>query len=91
MAGGIPRPAMDRKSNLALAHLVEIVGEAAKRVPKEFQQRFPEVPWSDVTGMRNKLAHGYDLVDYGIVWDTAHKELPSLIAKLRKLMQNKDT
>lgn len=88
LAAGIPRDQMDRKSNLALAHLIEIVGEAANRVPKDFQQRFPDVPWSDATGMRNKLAHGYDLVDYGIVWDTAHKEMPSLIAKLRNVLKH---
>lgn len=77
---------MDRLRNLALAHLIEIIGEAANRTPKDFQHQHPQIPWADATGMRHKLAHGYDLVDYGIVWDTAHRELPGLIAKLATLL-----
>ncbi|HLF17119.1 MAG TPA: HepT-like ribonuclease domain-containing protein [Candidatus Thermoplasmatota archaeon] len=89
LAAGAERGGMDRLRNLALAHLIEIIGEAANRTPKDFQSRHPEIPWTDATGMRNKLAHGYDLVDYGIVWDTAHRELPALVAKLERLMRSK--
>lgn len=86
LVAGIERHAMDRMRNLALAHLVEIVGEAANRTPKEFQRQHPEIPWADATGMRHKLAHGYDLVDYGILWDTAQRELPALAARLEALL-----
>jgi uncharacterized protein with HEPN domain len=89
LASGVHREEMERVENLALAHLIEIIGEAANRVPKEFQRVHPQVPWADATGMRHKLAHGYDLVDYSIVWDTANRELPGLVAKLEALLRQK--
>ncbi|HUR26051.1 MAG TPA: HepT-like ribonuclease domain-containing protein [Candidatus Thermoplasmatota archaeon] len=89
LAGDVRRDDMERVKSLALAHLIEIIGEAANRAPKEFQRMHPQIPWADATGMRHKLAHGYDLVDYGIVWDTANRELPGLAAKLETLLRQK--
>lgn len=89
LVAGMERDRMDRMRNLALAHLIEIVGEAANRTPRDFQARHPQIPWADATGMRNKLAHGYDLVDYGILWDTANRELPGLIATLEAMLRQR--
>ncbi|MCA1819503.1 MAG: DUF86 domain-containing protein [Halobacteriales archaeon] len=89
LVAGVERADMERVRNLALAHLIEIIGEAANRTPKDFQAKHPQIPWADATGMRHKLAHGYDLVDYGIVWDTATRELPGLIAMLEALLRQK--
>ena len=49
---------------------MEIVGEAANRVSSETQQKHPEIPWPQIIGMRNRLTHGYDVVDYDLLWDT---------------------
>lgn len=54
----------DRIFSLALVKLVEIVGEAAGRIPDAVQPEHPEIPWRDITGTRNRLVHGYDAVDH---------------------------
>ena len=68
--------------NLALVRLMEVVGEAATRIPEEFKSRYPEIPWRRITGLRNRLAHGYDTVDFDILWDIIQDEIPSLIGHL---------
>ena len=73
----------DRKLNLALVRLVEIVGEAAAHVSDAERRRHPEVPWEDIVGMRNRIVHGYDEVDFDILWDIVELHLPPLIAELR--------
>ena len=73
-----------RLLQLGLTRLVEIIGEAAARVPKEARDKFSAIPWVDVVGMRNKLIHGYDTVDLDILWDTVKNELPALIEALEE-------
>ncbi len=76
----------DLRTHLALLHLIVIVGEAASRVCRERQEAHPEIPWSDVIGMRNRLVHGYDQVDREIVHDTVASDLPRLIVQLRAIL-----
>jgi uncharacterized protein with HEPN domain len=73
----------DRKLNLALVRLVEIVGEAAARVTPATQQRLADIPSKDLVGMRNRMIHGYDEVDFDILWDVVELHLPPLIDQLR--------
>ncbi len=75
-----------RLLELALVRLVEIVGEAATRVSQEGRAKHPEIPWEDAVGMRNRLVHGYDRVDLGVLWDTITDDLPPLIAELGKIL-----
>ena len=72
----------DEVLRLALTHLVELVGEAAARVPPEVQRSNPQIPWATIISMRNRLIHGYDYVDYKILWDTLTLNLPELLVKL---------
>jgi uncharacterized protein with HEPN domain len=72
----------DRALGLAIIRCVEIVGEAASRVPEPVQQS----PWPEIIGMRNRLVHGYDLVDYEIVWSTIKEDLPALVSELEKIV-----
>jgi len=58
----------DRALRLALVRLLEIAGEAASRVPPEYREAHPAIPWIGVVGLRNRLVHGYDEVDYDVVW-----------------------
>jgi uncharacterized protein with HEPN domain len=78
----------DRLLQLALVRLVEIVGEAAGHVSSDTRQRCSQVPWPQISGMRNRLAHGYDFVDYDILWQTVTDDLPALVAALEPLVRN---
>lgn len=76
----------DEKLMLSLVHLLEILGEAAGKVSEDFRRRHPEIPWSRVSGIRNRLIHGYFDVDLDIVWQTVTDRLPEFIPHLRKLL-----
>ena len=77
----------DTMFQLALTRLIEIIGEAASRVSMPTRERFPEIPWPDIVGMRNRLVHGYDVVDLNLLWDTVATDLPPLIASLEKIVE----
>ena len=72
----------DRLLALAVVRLLEIIGEAAARVPVEKRALLPGVPWSSIVGLRNRLIHGYDDVDHDIVWMIVTTDLPLLVAQL---------
>jgi uncharacterized protein with HEPN domain len=61
----------DRMLQLSLTHLIEIIGEAANRVSRDGQARHGDIPWPDIIATRNRIVHGYDSVDYDIVWQIA--------------------
>lgn len=76
----------DEVLQLALTHLIQNIGEAARRVSREFRETHPEVPWKDIVGMRSKIVHDYLDIDYNAVWDTSTRELPQLVAILEKIV-----
>jgi len=71
---------------LALTRLVEIVGEAANRVSQATQQASSHIPWPQITGMRNRLVHGYDVIDFDLLWDTVTHDVPPLITALAAIV-----
>ena len=77
----------DRGLYLILSRLLEIIGEAANRVPREEQARYPGIEWVKAVGMRNFIAHGYDAIEPDVLWDTVRKDLPPLIAELEKIVR----
>lgn len=89
MASGRKRSDLesDRMLQLALTRLVEIVGEATSRVSISTREKHCEVPWPDIVGMRNRLIHGYDVVDLDLLWNTVETDLPSLIAQLEAILK----
>ncbi|MGO9267647.1 MAG: DUF86 domain-containing protein [Candidatus Binataceae bacterium] len=89
MARGRTRAQLDsdRQLNLSLVRLLEIVGEAAGRVPAEERARHPDIPWAEIVGLRNRLIHGYDSVDFDILWQIVSDDLPPLIAALEEALK----
>jgi len=85
---GKAREEFDRDENLrlALAHLIQILGEAARRVSPAFQQTHPEIPWKQIIGMRHKVVHDYLHVDFDIVWAVMTADLPPLIVDLERFV-----
>ena len=71
----------------AFVRSVEIIGEAAKKVPDDTRSEFPVIEWKKMTGMRDRLIHDYGGVDYLIVWDVAANKAPDLAAKLRPIVE----
>jgi uncharacterized protein with HEPN domain len=61
---------------------IEIIGEAVKRLSNEIKEKYTDVPWKDIVGMRNKLIHNYFGVDVDAVWETVKKDIPVLKKKL---------
>ncbi len=57
---------------------LEIIGEATKRIPDDFKQKHPNIPWKEMAGMRDILIHQYTEVDEDIVWKTITQKIPSL-------------
>ena len=78
----------DRVLSLALVRLLEIVGEAAGRVSEETRGHHPEIPWSQIVGLRNRLIHGYDAVDFDILWQIIADDLPVLVAILEPVLSS---
>ena len=72
----------DRKLSLAVVRLLEIIGEAANGLSSEYKQSRPDLPWTGMIGMRNRLIHGYFELNLDIVWQTVQEELPYLQEKL---------
>ena len=76
----------DETLRFALAHLVQVIGEAARHVSKQFRDSHSKIPWKAIVGMRHKVVHDYMNVDEDVVWDTVIKELPPLVTELEKIV-----
>ena len=77
--------AKDDKTVYAVIRAVEIIGEAAANIPEEVRTKYPNVPWREVKGMRNKLVHQYFGINMEVVWQTIHEDLPMLIEALKDI------
>ena len=71
--------------SLALVRLLEIIGEAARGVSASLREKHPEVAWSQMSGMRDRLIHGYFDVNLDVVWRTVTEDLRPLIAELENI------
>lgn len=82
------RESLDKNRMLALSvvRLIEIVGEAATQVTREYQSQHSEIPWAQIVGMRNRLIHAYFDIDLDRVWKIVKDDLPPLVIKLEKIV-----
>jgi uncharacterized protein with HEPN domain len=72
----------DWKTRSAVLYQLTVIGEAVKRLSKEFRAKYPQIPWALIAGMRDNLIHGYDLIDWDEVWKTSKEDVPDLLNKI---------
>ena len=77
----------DDKTSSAVIRKFEIIGEATKKIPENIKEKFPQIPWKDIAGMRDKLIHAYSEVDLKLVWKTIQKRLPELKTFIEKMLE----
>ena len=80
----------DWQATAALERFIEIVGEGVKRLPMDLRSRYPSVPWKEIAGTRDHLSHGYDDVDYQVLWDAVQKDVPELLLTVERMLKDLD-
>jgi uncharacterized protein with HEPN domain len=78
----------DRKTINAVIRSLEVMGEAATKIPTDIREKYPDIPWSKMAGMRNKLIHEYFGVDLEIVWTVCTEEIPPIKPLLIEIQDN---
>ncbi|HEX7540617.1 MAG TPA: DUF86 domain-containing protein [Anaerolineales bacterium] len=75
----------DRRTFLAIVRSPEVIGEAARQMPRSFREKHPEIPWREITSLRNVIAHEYFGLDNTILWDVIQTQIPALAEQFRNL------
>lgn len=78
----------DDKTSSAVIRKLEIIGEAARHIPESLREKFPDIPWRGMAGMRDRLIHGYFEVDYQLVWEVVKREIPKLKPRLKQILES---
>ncbi len=78
----------DWKATAALERFIEILGEAVKRLPKNLREDHSEVPWKEIAGTRDHLIHGYNNLDYQILWDAVQTDIPALLETIESILKS---
>ena len=76
----------DFRTNFAVIRALEIIGEAAKRLPVSLREQYPAIPWRGMAGMRDRIIHGYDTVDLQIVWDVVKQDIPEIKPQIQQIL-----
>ena len=77
----------DEKTVFAVIRALEIVGEATKKIPDEIRAKYPDIPWREMAGMRDKMVHDYFGVNLMVVWKTIVEDLPVLKSRIQKAFE----
>ena len=76
----------DETLSLALTHLLQVIGEAARKTSPQFREQHADVPWAAIVGLRHRVVHDYLHVDLDLVWDVVQQDLEPLISKLARIV-----
>ncbi len=90
-ASGRPRFEHDELIQSWIVRHLQIIGEAVRALPTQFRQHYPEIPWTDIIGMRNTLVHDYFGIDTDIVWSVVERDLPTLKRGIEGILQKLKT
>jgi uncharacterized protein with HEPN domain len=92
-AGGLKKDEFKNDETLrrAFVRSIEIIGEAAKQLSPEIREKYTQIEWKAVAGMRDKLIHGYFGVDYDLVWDVVTIKIPILHKEIEKILGNMES
>lgn len=71
----------------AVIRRIEIIGEATRNIPSSFRKQHAHIPWKDIAGMRDKLAHDYFGVSLNVAWEVVKNDLPKLKRDIKKLVE----
>ncbi len=77
----------DDKTTSAVIRKIEVIGEATKNLPAELRDKYPEVPWTDMARMRDKIIHFYFGVDHEIIWRVAKERLPEIRPLIERILK----
>ena len=80
----------DEKSLYAIVRCFEIIGEAVKNIPEQVKEKYYQIPWKDIGGMRDKLIHEYFGIDFEILWETIKHRIPELRGEWLKILEEFD-
>ena len=80
----------DEKTIFAVIRALEIIGEAAKKIPLTIKINYKKVPWKEMAGMRDKLIHEYFGVNVKVVWKTVKEEIPRLKPLIKNILKDFD-
>ncbi len=72
----------------AIIRKIEIIGESVKNFPSSFKEKYPEIPWKDIAGIRDVIIHGYFRVDLNTIWKVIKEDLPDLKNKILKIKKD---
>ena len=80
----------DTKTQDAVVRNLEVIGEATKNLSTKLRKRYPDLPWKNMAGVRDRLIHHYFGVNLDIVWQIVEAELPKVRAQLEKILHDED-
>ncbi|MFH1152026.1 MAG: DUF86 domain-containing protein [Nanoarchaeota archaeon] len=78
----------DKQKQYAIIRAIEIIGEAVRNLPQKFIKKYPEIPWKEIVGTRDKLIHHYFGIDLDMIWKIVKEDLPRLKRSIKNIFGN---